>query len=233
LYWRGEGERLWQLADELEADPRQRRDVDQWRTTTLNGTEAIFAGRFDEARRLTDAALPLGRDPWGESGRVVHGLVRLLIDVLDDDPEQSVERWRDIARSVPSDNMRATRAWVEAIAGDPVIAGELLDAIAPRLGGMAENFMGGFGLVGFGEAALALGRDDLSDALRNVLEPMNDRMLGHPWAPSVAAADVLSRIQHRAGNSAAAEANRQRASSLYERLGAQSLGDRLDRALSS
>ena len=97
LYWRGEGETLWALADELDADPRQRRDVDQWRTTTLSGTEALFAGRFDEARSLTDAALPLGRQPWGESGQVVHALVHLIVDILGGVPEQSLARWAGIA----------------------------------------------------------------------------------------------------------------------------------------
>ncbi len=58
---------------------------------------------------------------------MVHALVHLLIDVLDGVPGGSLERWRKIAQTVPSDNMRATNAWVEAIAGDRTAAGEILD----------------------------------------------------------------------------------------------------------
>ncbi len=227
LYWRGEGESLWTLADELESDSRQRRDVDQWRTTTLSGTEALFAGRFGEARDLTDAALPVGRKPWGESGEVVHALVHLVIDVLDGVPRDSRDRWARIASAVPSDNMVATRAWVEAAGGDGGLANELIDAVAPRVALMAENFMGGFGLVGAAEAVLALDRADLMPPLRAVLEPLNDRMLGHPWAPSLAAADVLARLDARAGDDAAATANRTRALALYEQLGATTFAERL------
>lgn len=228
IYWRGDGEALWRLAEELEADPRQRRDVDQWRVVTLSGTEAIFVGDHDEARELTDTALPLGREPWGESGRVVHALVHLLIDVLDGRAEASRQRWATIAETVPSDNMRATWAWVEALTGDAAAAGAVLDDVAPRLDRMSENFMGGFGLVGFAEAALALGRDDLHPALCTVLEPLADRMLGHPWAPSLAAADPLCRILARMGDTAAADRHRTTALSLYERLSAATLRDRLD-----
>lgn len=227
LYWRGDGERLWQVADDLDADPRQRRSVDQWRTATLAGTEALFASRFSEARELTDAALPLGKEPWGESGEVVHALVHLLIDVLDGVAAQSLDRWRAIASAVPSDNLLATRAWVEAASGDARLAGDLLDAVAPRVGLMAENFMGGFGLVGMAEAAIALERDDLAPMLRSALEPLNDRMLGHPWAPSVAAADVLCRLDQLVGEDDAASDNRARALDLYDRLGAKTLSDRL------
>ncbi len=227
FYWRGDGEELWRVADELDADPRQRRSVDQWRTATLAGTEALFAGRLAEARELTDVALPLGKEPWGESGEVVHALVHLLIDVLDGVPGQSLDRWRAIAGAVPSDNMVATRAWVEALSGDQQLAGDLLSAVAPRVAGMAENFMGGFGLVGVSEAVLALERTDLVPALRSVLEPLNDRMLGHPWAPSLAAADVLSRLDHMVGDDDAALANRTLALDLYQRLGATSLSERL------
>ncbi len=92
LYWRGDGERLERLAAELAADPRNRRDVDQWRTTALAGMAALFVGRYNEARQHTDKALPLGREPWGEAGKVVHGLVHLLIDVLEATPERSVDR---------------------------------------------------------------------------------------------------------------------------------------------
>ncbi len=227
FYWRGDGEQLWRVADELDADPRQRRSVDQWRTATLSGTDALFDGRLTEARELTDLALPLGKEPWGESGEVVHALVHLLIDVLDDVPARSLERWRKIAGSVPSDNMLATRAWVEAMSGDAQLARDLLNAVAPRFDRMAENFMGGFGLVGAAQAVTVLGQVDLVPSLRSALGPLHDRMLGHPWAPSYAAGDVLSRLDHMAGDDIAAAANRERARQLYERLGARTLVDRL------
>lgn len=226
-YWRGEGEQLWRVADELDADPRQRRSVDQWRTATLSGTDALFDGRLAEAREFTDLALPLGKEPWGESGEVVHALVHLLLDVLEEVPERSLDRWRTIAAKVPSDNMMATRAWVEALTGDAQLASDLLKAVAPRIGRMAENFMGGFGLVGASMATVALDRVDLVPRLREVLQPLNDRMLGHPWAPSFAAADVLSRLDLMVGDEVAASENRGRARDLYQRLGASSLLERL------
>ncbi len=227
LYWRGDGEALWQLADEVEADPRQRRDVDQWRTTTLTATDALFNGRFDEARNLTDAALPLGRQPWGESGQVVHALVHLVINVLDGVPEDSLARWDEIVSSVPSDNMIATRAWAEAVGGNADTAGELIDSVTGRFDLMADNFMGGFGLVGAAEAVLALNRDDLVEPLRDVLTPLSDRMLGHPWAPSFAAGDVLCRLDLLAGDQKVAARHRDQALDLYSRLGATTFADRL------
>lgn len=226
-YWRGEGEQLWRVADQLDADPRQRRSVDQWRTATLSGTNALFDGRISEARELADLALPLGKDPWGESGEVVHALVHLLIDVLEGVPERSLDRWRTIAASVPSDNMVATRAWVEALSGDAQLASDLLNAVAPRFERMAENFMGGFGLVGASLAIVALDRVDLVPPLRTILEPLNDRMLGHPWAPSLAAADALSRLDRMVGDETAANENRERARDLYQRLGANALIEQL------
>ncbi len=228
LYWRGNGEALRELADELRDDPRQRRDVDQWRARTLTGTYSLFEGDYDEAREITDSAVPLGIEPWGESGRVVHALFQLFANVLDGRPQDSLQIWIDTATSVPSDSMRATRAWVEALAGDAEVASELLDPITPRLQAMAENFMGGFGLAGFAGAVIALERHDLIEPLAAVLEPLADRMLGHPWAPSFAAAELLAGLDELAGDVKAANARCQQALELYQSLGATSLARRVE-----
>ncbi len=194
IYWRGLGTELRQLADALRDDPRQRRDVDQWRTTTLNGTFALFDGETGRAREFTDRALPLGEEPWGEAGQVVHALVHLVIDVLEGEATTAVPNWRRIVELVPSDAMRATRAWAEARFGDRAAADESIDQAVSRLDLLTVNFMGGFGLVGLGEATILLERVDVVPTLAAALEPLADQMLGHPWAPCFAAADVLARL---------------------------------------
>ena len=227
LYWRAQGIELRELAAEIADDPRHRRDVDQWRMAALGSTFAFFAGDLEEARRLADQALPLGREPWGEAGQVVHGLVHLIIDVTAGEPERSLERWREIARSVPSDAMRATRSWVEAVAGDRDAANRTIDDVAPHFGRLAENFMGGMGLVASAETVLALDRHDLVEPLRAVMGPLESVMLGHPWAPSRAAPDVLSLLDLMAGDVEAARANVERALAIYDGLGAATLADSL------
>lgn len=227
IYNRGDGAELRAIADELAADPRQRRDVDQWRTTALAGTFALFEGDLEAARRLTEQALPLGSEPWGESGEVVHGLVHLIIDAVDGDLGRSLDRWRAIAHAVPSDAMRATQSWVEAIAGDLAVARQLVDRVRPRLTLLAENFMGGMGLVGLTNAVAELEDGDYLAEIDAVLAPIDDLMLGHPWAPSYAAAHLRTRIA-QALNSPDIDAHRANAVAIYERLGAPSLIELLD-----
>ena len=228
IYWRGLGDELVQLAAELRDDPRQRRDVDQWRTTTLDGTFALFAGETERAREYTDQALPLGEEPWGEAGQVVHALVHLVVDVLEGDSATAVGNWRRIGELVPSDAMRCVQAWAEARFGDRATAEQLIDQPATRLDLLTVNFMGGFGLVGLGEAVILLERVDVVPALVPVLEPLADQMLGHPWAPCFAAADVLARLHRLAGNDEESHLAAARARRLYDRLGAESFTDRLD-----
>ena len=230
IYWRGEGDRLRDLAADLRDDPRQRREVDQWRTTALSGCFALLDGELDEARSLADRALPLGSEPWGEAGDVVHALVHLATDVLAGESSTSVDNWRRVSARVPSDAMRANRAWAEALWGDRAAAHELVDRVMPRVALLADNFMGGFGLVGLSEAAVALGRTDVVADLTGQLVPLAGQMLGHPWAPCFAADDALARLLHLMGDPAAADAS-VRALELYDRLGAASFSGRLESAL--
>jgi hypothetical protein len=123
--------------------------------------------------------------------------------------------------------MRSTLAWVDAVAGDRDAASATLDDLAGRVGRMADNFMGGFGLVGYAEAAIALDRADLVPMLRVVLEPLSDRMLGHPWAPSFAAADRLARLDLVADPDAHVAEQKDQAVALDQALGADNLADRL------
>ena len=228
IYWRAMGDELAELTTELRNDPRQRRDVDQWRTTALSGAFALFEGDFDSSRQLADRALPLGEEPWGEAGQVVHALVHLLIDTLEGGTTTAVERWNQIGQLVPSDSMRATRAWAEARWGDRDVANALVNQVSPRIGLLADNYMGGFGLVGLAEASILLGRRDIMPALIETLAPLSDQMLGHPWAPSLAAADPLARLQRLIGDDGSAELAAGRARELYDRLGATSLLRRFD-----
>jgi DNA-binding winged helix-turn-helix (wHTH) protein/tetratricopeptide (TPR) repeat protein len=228
IYWRGMGDELVALTSELREDPRQRREVDQWRTTALDGAFALFEGDFERARFLTDRALPLGEEPWGEAGQVVHALVHLLIDVLEGGSTTAVERWIHITQVVPSDPMRAMRGWAEAQWGDREVADTLVDRVWPRLDLLADNFMGGFGLVGLAEASIVLGRHDVMPALIDTLTPLSEQMLGHPWAPSLAAADPLARLCRLTGDDASAALFADRARALYTRLGATSLRERFD-----
>ena len=233
MYWRGQGVELRELAAEIADDPRYRREVDQWRMTALDGTFALWAGDLDEARRLTDRALPLGREPWGEAGRIVHALVHLIIDVTAGEPERSLERWREIAVSVPSDSMRATWSWVEAVAGDRDVADRTISEVAPYFERMSENFMGGMGLVAAAEAVVALDRHDVVEPLRELLLSLNGIVLGHPWAPSRAAPDVLSLLDMMVCDEAAAQAHAEQALAVYDDLGAATLGEALRSRMAS
>ena len=228
IYWRAMGTELAELANELRDDPRQRRDVDQWRTAALGSAFAVFEGDFELARQLADRALPLGEEPWGEAGQVVHALVHLLVDVLEGGTTTAVERWTQIGRLVPSDSMRATQAWAEARWGDRDLANALIDRVSPRIGLLAANYMGGFGLVGLAEASILLERHDVVPSLIEILTPLSGQMLGHPWAPSLAAADPLARLHRLTEDEDSAELAADRARSLYERLGAISFRQRFD-----
>ncbi len=228
IYWRAMGAELARLANELRDDPRQRRDVDQWRAAALGSAFAVFEGDFDLARQLADRALPLGEEPWGEAGQVVHALVHLLVDVLEGGTTTAVERWTRIGRLVPSDSMRATQAWAEARWGDRDLANALIDRVSPRIGLLAANYMGGFGLVGLAEASILLERHDVVPSLIEILTPLSGQMLGHPWAPSLAAADPLARLHRLTDDDDSAELAADRARSLYERLGAISFRQRFD-----
>lgn len=228
IYWRGRGDELRGLADELAADPRQRRDVDQWRTTALAGAFALFAGDLDLARAKTDQALPLGSEPWGESGKVVHGLVHLVVDLLAGDVGPSIDRWRQIAADVPSDAMRSTLAWAEAAGGSLATARDLVERVRPRMALLADNFMGGFGLVGLANAAVLLEDVEVLAELEPVLRPLGGQMLGHPWAPSLAGAHVLALVADGLGDAVGAARCRSDARAIYDLLGAPALAGLLD-----
>ncbi len=225
MYVRAEGEELRQLAADIADDPRYRRDVDQWRMSALGSTFAFLAGDLEEARRLADKALPLGREPWGESGQVVHGFVHLMIDATSDQAERSLPRWQRIAASVPSDSMRATWSWTEALAGDPAVATHIIESIVPHFDRMAENFMGGHGLVAAAETIIALERSDLAAALLEVLEPIDDVMFGHPWAPGRAVPDLSCVLSLMTGDDTLARDCLARALAVYEGLDAPLLAD--------
>jgi hypothetical protein len=170
-------------------------------------------------------------EPWGEAGEVVHSLVHLAADAVEGESATAVDNWQRVSARVPSDAMRANRAWAEAQWGDREAAGELIDRVVPRVGLLAQNFMGGFGLVGLSEAAILLERTDVVPDLVGELTPLAGQMLGHPWAPCFAADDVLARLQHLAGDAEEVTATSTRAYELYDRLGATSFRNRLESAL--
>ncbi|MDH4278437.1 MAG: AAA family ATPase [Acidimicrobiia bacterium] len=225
MYGRAEGEELRRLAAEIADDPRYRRDVDQWRMSALGSTFALFAGDLDEARRLADKALPLGREPWGESGQIVHGFVHLMIDAINGEAERSLARWRRIAASVPSDSMRANWGWAEALAGDRDTAAGIIESVVPHFTRMAENFMGGHGLVAAAETIITLEREDLAAPLLDVLGPLDDIMFGHPWAPGRAIPDIGCVLSLMLGDEDGAREFLDRAMVVYAGLDAPLLAD--------
>ncbi len=96
---------------------------------------------------------------------------------------------------------------------------------------LSENYMGGFGLVGLSEAVILLERRDIVPDLVAELIPLEGQMLGHPWAPSFAAADVLARLLALVGDDGAAAVSSAGAFELYDQLGAVSFRHRLESAL--
>lgn len=226
--WRADGEAFRAEAFGFLVDADRRRGMDYWRSFGLRAAVAAFDGDAVTARRLFDDAAAIGADHWGESAIALHTLALQLCDVLEGIEGRALAALEALYGFDPSAILGACLAWEQARTGRLEDAETTLGTMRPAsLAWFGEHLVGGTGLIAAGEAALLVGDYDWARAAEQALTPLADRVLGLPWSPSFAAADVLSRLAERRGALAGARAHRDRALELYSSLGAPAFAARL------
>ncbi|MEM9613914.1 MAG: AAA family ATPase [Actinomycetota bacterium] len=209
--------------------------IAEWRDLTLGGTLLGFAGDIDGSRDRFDRAAEMGERFWGESSFSLHAMGHLFLDLVSGRWTRSREllelahAFAD-GESIFSVFLAPTALAIHHQGGREAEVAEL----SSRLGGRQmrsypEHILGGNALIACGELALARDDDELATLTEAALEPLADLCLGLPWAPSLAAADVLARFAARRGDTAAADRHRAQAMEIYAALDAPVLADRLDR----
>ena len=213
-----------------DADRVVTQPIAEWRDLCLNGTLQAFVGDVDAARLHYDRAAEIGEAFWGESSPTLHGLGHFLLDLVSGRWTRSRELL-ELLYAFSDGNIVLLGPLALALhhqGGRDGEVEELMALIGPRqMRSYAEHIVGGNAIVGCAELALA--RDDaaLAEVVEEALEPLSDLMLGLPWAPSLAAAEMLSRLAARRGDPTAAERHHRRAIELYTGLGAPALAGRL------
>jgi hypothetical protein len=201
--------------------------ISEWRDAVLGSTLATFAGSFDEARRRCHDGGATGERYWGESGHALHALGLLFIDSVSGDWSESCEVLDFLVEASGEQILLAPLAWSLAATGDEARSRQVLARLRPsNLERFGEHIIGGNALIAYAEAALLL--DDAALAVRatELLRPYGHLVLGTPWACSFAAADSLSRLAARRGDTRSEEVHRATAESLYRDLGAPALLNR-------
>ena len=229
FYWHGDGPALRREVELSQSDPRQNRNIDQWRRTVLNGTLDCLAGDVQRARNSFDEASRLGEDCWGESALMLHALARLCCDVVEGvGPADTATQFESLVARLPSPMAAVGWAWTLVRAGQLDHAAKVLDRVRPAsLSWFAEHITGGAALMAAAEVGMALERADWTDAAEIQLLRLEPLMLGLPWAPCVASSHALARIAAYRGDLGAVERYVAQASALYDRLGARALRMRL------
>lgn len=204
--------------------------IAEWRQFTLDGTLAAFGGDIDAARDGYDRAAEIGEAYWGESSHSLHGFGHFLLDLISDRWERSKEILEVlVAFSADAVFFGPLALAIHHGGGDDQAVDDLIDKLGARqMWSFSEHIVGGNALVGCGELALARDHDRLADDVEAGLTPFADQMLGLPWAPALAGADVLSRLAARRGDLEAAARHRATAAGIYTGLGAPALLARLD-----
>lgn len=216
---------------EAESDSKRIRSqpIAEWRDLILQSTIAAFEGDLDVAARLCDEAGSIGDQYWGESAFYLHALGRVFIAALDGNWDHAIEL---IERGIDADATQLLTihgAWAHLAGGEQRRGRALASTIEPdRLIWFGEHILGGNALVAAAEVALLLDADELASSAEESLVPLSHLMLGVPWACSLAAADPLSRLAARRGDTAACESYSATAREVYSGLEAPALLARLD-----
>ncbi len=204
--------------------------IAEWRELVLDGTMAAFDGAIDQARDNYDRAAQIGEAFWGESAFSLHGFGHFILDLISGDWSGSAELLGLLVAFSPEKVFLGPYALALHHEGgrDDEIE-EILERLEPRsVANLAEHIVGGNALVGCAELAIARDHDGLAQSVEATLTPLADQILGLPWAPGLAAAELLSRLAARRGDEAAAEAHRVVAADRYRSLGAPALLARLE-----
>ena len=226
LLAQGLGRELRDVAsfDDIRTDAQP---ITEWRDSVLGSTLATFAGSFDEARRLSHDGGATGQRYWGESGHALHALGLLFIDSVSGDWSESCEVLDLLVEASGAQILLAPFAWSLAATGDEARSRQVLTRIRPpNLERFGEHIIGGNALIAYAEVALLLDDAELVARATDLLGPYGHLVLGTPWACSFAAADSLSRLAARRGDTHAAEAHRATTESLYRSLDAPALLNR-------
>ncbi|MEM9564897.1 MAG: AAA family ATPase, partial [Actinomycetota bacterium] len=225
---RGDGDQFRRWAepdpDRLVAQP-----IAEWRDFALTGTLASFAGDVETARLGYDRAAEIGEAFWGESAFSLHGFGHFYLDLLSGDWSRSRELLALLVQfSAESVFLGPYALALHHEGGHDDEIEEIMARIGQRqMRSFPEHIVGGNALVGCAELAIARDDDGLAGLVEGALEPLQDLMLGVPWAPGLAAADLLARLAERRGDGEAAGRHRRRAAAVYDGLDAPGLAQRL------
>lgn len=221
--------------DELRAIARsdevrlKRQPIAEWRDLALNMTLATFAGEYQRARRLCDEAGSIGDQFWGDSSQVLHALGHGFLGALDGELDRALELFDRLLERANNQYVILPAAWAFAAAGAGSRAEELIAGIKiENFRWHGEHVLGGNALIAAAEVALLTDRDDLAEAAETHLRPFENLLLGVPWAPSLAAADSLSRLARRRGDRREAQRYAEIARNVYVGIDAPALQLRLD-----
>ncbi len=214
-----------------QADPDRvaAQPIAEWRDLVLSATRSAFAGDIEEAGRRYDRAGEIGDQYWGESSAPLHAYAHFFLDLVTGHWTRCRELMELLMAFAPEAVFFAPAALaVHHQGGREGEVEELAAQVTGRqLSSYSEHIIGGNALVATGELALALDDDRLAELTEEALTPLGDLMLGLPWSPALAAADVLCRLARRRGDETAAAAHQATAVSIYEELDAPILVARL------
>ncbi len=200
--------------------------ITEWRESVIGSTLATFAGSFDEARRRCHDGGATGQRYWGESSHPLYALGLLFIDSVSGDWSESCEALDFLVGVSNAQILLAPLAWSLAATGDEDRCRDVLARIRPSdLERFGENIIGGNALIAYAEAALLLDDPAMLARSAELLDPFSHLVLGTPWACSFAAADSLSRLAARRGDSTSEEAHLRTAQALYRSLEAPALAN--------
>ena len=213
--------RLEALSDEtrLRSQP-----ITEWRRLVLNSTLRAFEGDLETAGQLCDEAGSIGEQFWGDASRYLHALGQVFVAELEGKWDRALELLEPMETTDPTGLATVHAAWAHLSNGDPDHGLRLADSFSwDRLGWFAEHILGGNALVAAAEVALLADNDEMARTAERHLTPFADLMLGVPWACSLAAADPLSRLAKRRGDTDLASTHTATARDIYRRLSAPTL----------
>ena len=200
--------------------------ITEWRESVIGATLATFSGNFDEARRLCHDGGATGQRYWGESSHPLHALGLLFIECVSGDWSESREALELLVEVSDAQVLLAPLAWSLAATGHKARSHEVIQRLhRPNLDRFGEHIIGGNALIAYAETALLLDDQTLIEHSSKLLNPFSHLVLGTPWACSFAAADSLSRLAERLGDTASKQTHLQTAQALYRSLDAPALLD--------
>jgi hypothetical protein len=221
MYWSAKGAAYRKHLDEYGASEYTRRDIDLWRTNSMEAAIALAEGRTADSRRHAELAYAAGADSWNHTAIAIHAYMCAFNDRLDGRPDRSIESLRELTDSVGGPVVRLLHTWVAAEAGDRPYGAYVLTRMgADRLMVLPEFFLGSMALAAVAGTALAIGDPAWMEVAYRAMSPIEGQLCGVAWAPLPAADHYLGLLATRLERTDAAARHFERAASLHERFGA-------------